>query len=272
MPFDLGDTWTLRAEAKDANGVLANADTVALTISLPDGTVASPSVTNPPAVTGIYVHNYVPATAGRYGARWVFTFADGLTAAYTDAADVRPAEPALIMSLADAKAHLNITSSTHDDELRSWLESVTEVIEHKVGPVVVRTYTDRVWGGSLFALSHYPVVSITSVTPVYSSGLAVDVADLEINEHGGVVSHSDEIGFTGGPWDVTYKAGRPIIPANISHAARVILKHLWETQRGAPSRPTMGGDDGTFDQGFSFSIPRRAVELLEPHMRYDGFA
>lgn len=272
MPLDLGDTWTLRADAKNVNDVLANATTVALTIVRPDGTVDTRTVANPPTVTGQYVHNYVPAAAGRYGARWVFTFADGLTAAYTDAADVRPAEPALIMSLADAKAHLNITGSTNDEELRSWLESVTEVIEHKVGPVVVRTYTERVWGGMLFALSHYPVISITSITPVYSSGLAVNLADLEINEDGGVVSRSDQIEFSGGPWDITYKAGRPIIPANISHAARVILKHLWETQRGGARRPTMGGDDGTFDAGFSFSIPRRAVELLEPHMRHDGFA
>lgn len=271
MPLDLGDTWTLTAEAKNANDVLANATTVVLTISRPDGTIDTPTVTNPPTVTGQYTHRYVPTAAGRYGARWVFTFNDGLTAAYTDAADVRPAEPALIMSLADAKAHLNITSGTHDDELRSWLESVTEVIEHKVGAVVVRTYTDRVGAGSQFALAHYPVVSVTSVTPVYASGSAVAVDDLEVMEASGVVRRADETAFTGGPWDVTYKAGRPVIPANIAHAARIILKHLWETQRGT-RRATMGGDDTTFDSAFSYSIPRRAVELLESHMRYDGFA
>lgn len=272
MPLDLGDTWTLNADAKDANEALANAQTVALTISRPDGTVDSPTVTNPPAVTGRYTHNYVPAAAGRYGARWVFTFAGGFTAAYTDAADVRPAEPALIVSLADAKAHLNITSSDHDDELRSWLESVTEVIEHKVGPVVVRSYTERAYNGAPFVLSHYPLVSITSVTPVFATGTAVDVADLELDELNGVVRRADQATFSGGPWEITYKAGRPVIPANISHAARIILKHLWETQRGGARRPTMGGDDGTFEPGYTFSIPRRAVELLEPDMRYDGFA
>ncbi len=270
MPFDLGDTWPLTAEVTDPNGLPTNAVTATLTITKPDGSTITPTVTNPPDVTGTYVYDYVPDTPGMYSARWLFTFVGGLTAAYTDALDVRP-EPALILSLADAKAHLNITSTDNDEELRSWLESITAVIEHKVGPVVVRTYTARV-DGWRWVLPYTPVVALTSITPSLPTGTEVLAADLLVDATSGVVQRLDGANLTGGPWEIVYTAGRPVIPANITHAARIILKHLWETQRGGPRRPTMGGDDGTFDPSFHFSIPRRALELLEPHMLGPGFA
>lgn len=272
MSFDLGDTWALAADVRDQNDALTNVESVALTIVKPDRTIDNPAVTNPPAAVGRYEHDYVPAVAGRYAARWLFTFAGGLTAAHTDVLDVRPAEPGLILSLADAKAHLNITSTDNDDELRSWIESVTEVIEHKVGPIVVRTYTDRVDNAEAWVLWNSPVVAITSVTAVHTDGAVIDTALLDIDSTAGIIRRLSRGHFTGGPWNITYTAGRPIIPANIGHAARIILKHLWETQRGGVRRPPMGGDDGTFDAGHSYSIPRRALELLEPHLTGPGMA
>jgi hypothetical protein len=52
MPYDIGDSVSLAWDVKDSAGVLANATTVTLTVTLPDGTTATPAVTNPPTVDG----------------------------------------------------------------------------------------------------------------------------------------------------------------------------------------------------------------------------
>jgi hypothetical protein len=65
-----------------------------------------------------------------------------------------------------------------------------------------------------------------------------------------------------GPLRWTYLAGRSDVPANVDLAARLILQHMWETQRGRQGAERRGGSDEVFDPRFGFSIPRRAQELL----------
>ncbi|MGW6910253.1 hypothetical protein [Streptomyces sp. NPDC054940] len=264
MPFDLGDTVRLAADATDPGGTLTNATGATLTITLPDGTTTSPAVTNPPAQTGKYTVDYVSAQAGRHLARWVFT---GPASAYTDMFDVRPADPPLIMSLADARKHVNATVTTHDEELRGWVEATTKAVEYFVGPVARRTVTethDRAVAHKL-ALRRTPAISLTTVAAVLTGGTSYAVADLDLDGETGIVRRKDG-GLLYGPLRFTYVIGRTIVSVNISHGGRIILQHLWKTQGGGMGRPAPGGmEDYAVTEpipGLGFAIPNRALELL----------
>lgn len=267
--FDLGDVWNLTFDSKNEAGALADAQTVALTITVyGDAITGLPAVVNPPATTGKYRYSYTPTVPGRHAARWLLTYADGRSEAHTETLDVRPADPGGIVSLTVAKAHLNMRRNENDDELRGWIGAVTEVIENRVGPCLVREYTATVrGGGSSWWLPRYPVLELVSASAVGGSG-NLQVSDLRlIGETGQVVSANGRC-VPGGMWTVVYLAGREVIPANIVQACLIVLKHLWETQRGGSGREriALGGEDDTYQPGFPWAIPRRAVELLEPHM------
>lgn len=280
MPFDLGDTVRLAAESREPGGTLTNATTVALTITLPDGTTTSPAVTNPPTVTGQYTFDYTTVQAGRHAVRWVFTTPGS---AYTDSFDVREAVPQGILSLADTKAHLNITSTvtTHDEELRGWIESVTAGIEHLAGACVQRTVVEDhdylpVSGARVIALRKTPVISLTSLMAVLDGGIDYTVADLDVDGSTGIVRRLDG-GRLYGPLRATYVPGRMVISANLTHAAKIILQHLWRTQYGASRAGSAisGGDDFLVTEqvpGFGYAIPNRALQLLEPHRLPPGVA
>src|SRR6478752_6854277 len=61
-PVDLGQTYRYRFTVKDSNGALANAGTVAATVTLPDGTTAAASVSTPS--TGVYDISYTTTQTG----------------------------------------------------------------------------------------------------------------------------------------------------------------------------------------------------------------
>ncbi|MEU1596202.1 head-tail connector protein [Streptomyces sp. NPDC005708] len=274
MPFDLGDTVRLAADSTDPGGTLTNATGVTLTITLPDGTTATPAVTNPPAQTGKYSCDYVTTQAGRHSVRWLFT---GPGSAYTDVFDVREAVPPLLFSLADAKKHLNIVSTADDDELRGWIESTTRAVEWFVGPVVRRTVTERHTFGCapVRVLRQIPALSLVSVTAVLTGGVGYQVADLDLDGDTGEVQRKNG-GLLTGPLIFTYTAGRTIIPANIRDGGKLILQHLWRTQRGSLRGPVIAGaDDYAVTEpipGLGYAIPNRALELLEPDRLPPGVA
>lgn len=282
--IDLGDIFQVAAAIRDVDSSLTDPATAMLTITLPDGTTTTPAVPLPPAETGILRIDYQTVQAGLH--RWRLTTTVPATA-HTDVFDVRDTAPAFIFSLSDAKEHLNIPMehTDDDDELRRFVEAVTEVVENDpewgVGPVAVRPYTDRIgcYDAPALVLHHRPVLSVTSVTAVFDGGTDYDTAGLVVDEQAGIVQRKGARGlwFTGGPWDVVYLAGRRQIPANITHAARIILQHLWSTQRYRDVRrpPTsMTGDlvDDRRAAGMTFSVPRRAVELLAGQSQAGGFA
>lgn len=263
MGFDLGDVVPLTVDIRDANGALANAGAVTVTITLPDGTTASPAVANPS--TGRYQVDYTPAVAGRYGVRWVATGANA--SAYTDAFDVAEAVPPLIVSLRDAKTHLNLplNSTTHDEELRGFIAAATEAVEFFIGPVVVRSYSEVIEGPRrVLTLSKTPVVSVTSIVAVLTAGTGYQVSDVDADADTGVVRLLSGGSFTGGPWRVTWKAGRAILPGNVRLASLIIIQHLWRTQRGS-QLATRARDPDDYSEpipGLGFSVPNRALELL----------
>lgn len=275
--FDLGDVVPLTIDVRDAAGNLANAGgTVTLTIGLPDGTSISPASTNPTA--GRYQCDFVPTLPGRHAVRWVATGTNA--SAYSDVFDVRPSDPGYIVSLSDAKRFLQIpvTNTTDDEELREYIESTTQVIEFwRNESIVRRTVVDQAdtfgftqptidgfqVGGSArnISLTHSPVIAVTSVTRVDGT-FTWDVSALDVDPDRGLITVITGPLFYG-LISVVYVVGYSIVPANYTLAAKIIIGHLWSTQR----QPSVGG--GVFSNqtdstpsGFGFAIPNRAAELL----------
>lgn len=278
MPFDLGDTVRLEAVCQDPGGTLATASTATLTVTLPDGTTVTPAV-GAPASAGEYSVDYVTTQPGRHGVRWVFT---GPGCAYTDVFDVREAAPSLILSLADARRHLRYApgDTSDDEQIREWLETITIGVEHFAGACCRRTVIEQHdipgIGSGVLALRRTPVLSLTSLSAVLTGGTSYLAADFAVDRATGVISRLDGARIYG-PLLVTYVAGRTVIPANLSSAARIILQHLWRTQYGASRGLSSigGGDDYSVTEpmpGFGYAIPNRAMQLLEPDRLPPGVA
>ncbi|MEU1559512.1 hypothetical protein ABZ504_03200 [Streptomyces mirabilis] len=263
----------MTATCTDAGGTATDAVGVTLTIGLPDGTTATPVVTNPPTATGQYSYDYVTTQAGRHSVRWVFTTP---ACAHTDVLDVRDAAPPLLFSLASAKKKLDIpaSSTADDDELREFVEATTQCVEHFTGPVVPRTVTEVTEGGTERMLLHTtPVLSVTSITGVEPWQLEIPAAALDVDADTGVLRRNDWLVFWPGPYRVVYQAGRRSVSANVSLAGKLILQHLWRTNYGASRGLTgIGGDDSVQVPGLGYAIPNRAMELLQGDRDIGGIA
>lgn len=268
MAFDLGDTVPLTTEVLDGAGVLTTASGVVCTVGLPDGTSVTPTVSNPS--TGRYTVDFVPTLAGRHTERWTSTTP---ATARSDIFDVRAATPGYIVSLADAKKHLNMAAADtkDDEELRGFIEACTEVVEELAHEVVVRrTVTERreLHGRPTFALHSVPVISLTSVTDPLG-GSSWSPSDFQVDPATGIV---DVLAGASAPWgltQLTYVAGYQLIPAAYTRAALVILRHLWESQRaalGGGQRTRLGGAAEDTVTVAGWSVPRAAAELIGPSM------
>lgn len=258
--IDLGDVVVRSINVRNSAGALANAGSVVATITLPDGTTATPSVVN--TSTGVYTITYTPTLVGFYRLRWVATGSNAN--AYGDAFVVADGSLSFL-DLSTAKAFLNITSTTNDDELRDFIQVATACASEYSGlqlaPVAVEETHDgcgqHVWLRKPKALS---------VTTVVESGATLAADDYSVR-HGGQALLR-RAGSAPGVWlggidavTVTYFAGvqgNDLVLA--SHAVKQMLKHLWSTQRGSKRAPT--ADE--WESGSGYTFPTRVTQLLDP--------
>jgi hypothetical protein len=234
-----------------------------LTVTLPDGTTASPGFTNP--TTGRYVPGvYVPATAGHYVVRWLGT---GLnSAAYTETFDVT--DVVSLVNLAEMKATLDIpvSSTEFDEELRTYIGAATALVEEIVGgPVADRAVTEtpvRASGGALILRTAHPI-SITSITSIVG-GTTTDVTSTWLDANAGIV-YLRSGSWWAGPYTVVLRAGLGGVPPAVGLAAKVIVQHIWETQHAPALAPGPLGNETPQPFLGAFSVPNRAKELLSPY-------
>lgn len=268
MAFDIGDTVPLTVNLKNAAGQLVNATTVILIIAKPDGTNDTPTVTNPPASTGVYTFDYVPAGPGRYELDWNFS---SPTASYQDVFVVRPGAAIQFISLADAKRQLNIatTDTGSDEEIRDYIEAASGLAELISGRTMRRAVTEKHSGrGCQMVLDQWPVLSVTSVT---ENGIVLAASGYSLSDSGVLTRVS---GYQPLPWArgvdniaVSYVAGRATVPAAVSLAVQIIVQHLWQTRRGAAQVTGLGGSDSSGVEMeavrmYGFAVPNRARQLL----------
>lgn len=268
MALEVGQAYESTLAVTGSDGEPANPAAATLVITLPDGTTVTPAVQLPPAVTGLLSADYVFTQAGLHKFAWTTS---SPPTANTDWVTCR--EFVSLISRQEAKDHLNFKDATDDEEeLSRFMMAATEVVQAKGGQTIRSVFTDEIRGDIAYELvvSRLPVLAVQSVTSVWPGGPSwTDPGDgsvLRVSD-AGIVAQVQPFPFWWGPWRVAYSAGRAVPLERHLHAVKEQLRHLWETQRGSMGQPLLGSEEQyTTAAGFSFSVPRRVLELLEDDM------
>lgn len=259
---DLGDTIPLDFRVTNTQQTLVDADVV-LTVTQPNGVDVQPTVAH--AGLGSYTAMFVPTQAGRHIVRWAAT--GGATTAHADILNVAPAASLALVSLAEAREHLNIPDDEQieDEELRGFIAAATGVVERHLGQVVARrqiTENHDVRSVRHLALRRVPVLSVTSVETT-DAALTWDADLFTVDSATGLLDSGLGPMFSGS-LAVTYEAGWVEVPPHVILAAQIIIGHLWQTQRvqSAGPVPRFAGEGMPTPSGAGYAIPNRAAELL----------
>lgn len=194
-----------------------------------------------------------------------------------------------VISLAEAKAALNIPSSVteNDLEIGVYVTAASRVLDARCGPVVNRTLTAELHDGGSYEiwLKNRPVYSVTSVTEYdYTTGTtltaesnSVKPADgyyLDSNQ-GRILRRSEDTSVRFQPGKnnvaVTYVAGRAATTAAVDElfkrAGAMLVQHNWRRDRGQGT--TAFGDlNEAYDPllGAAYYLPRHVRDLLTPEL------
>lgn len=275
-------------------------DPASVTVSITDPT-GTPVVGSPFAAVkdsvGNYHYDFTPTTlSGVYQFAFIGSGANASTQR-TDVFTVVPAASGALISLADAIEQLNKAAtspnpkSTDNSEILNYIASASQVVASVCGyttPVQFSDFTDVGWGSLTptgayasgyvpIILNRLPILSVQSVVPQFYNAAPADISKIVIDAEAGVVWLPTTALFLG-PCLVTYTAGRASMPPNVlqnlQNACRIIVQHLWETQRGPAGNPRPAGDETVMLPGIGYAIPARAVELMQasPYHAAPGFA
>ncbi len=277
--YPAGQPVRVSTTVKDVTGALVDAGALTLLVktAAADGTWTTTGTYTSPAHdgTGLY-HQDIPvtdlATTGHYQYSWTSTGAGaGVSFGEFDVFD--PFETS-VLPLQDAKDALNIpqATTTSDAEIASYIATIKSSLEQLTGgPLVNRTITERsemMSGQTVIPVRQRPLVSVTSITS--ASGGAIDISGgLDLDVNAGLIRRKLGLPFYGPffQWlpqvNVVYVAGWGVsVPAAFNTFARIVIQHLWSSQRGQAAMP-MGGGEMVTIPGFGFAIPNMAAELLE---------
>jgi uncharacterized phiE125 gp8 family phage protein len=255
--YEIGDPVTLTTLVKDSTGTPANAGSMNLAITLPDGTAGT--VTNPvTGVAGAYSYVYTTTTSGSHIATWTATGANA--GVYVDTFHVE-LEPQGMVSLSEVKAHLRITRTNDDEVLRSLILTASSLAEGPEG-------TGKVWrrrvitnekhsgGGYSIPLNLRPVQSITAIT---IDGVAGVVADYDVEDWRITSTSGLAIGNSTRRSNVlvSYIVGTSSIPSPLRDAVKELVRHLYGIYRGGSNLPRQEEPDYT--QSAGYLIPNRVT-------------
>ena len=271
--YDLGDVVALGVTITNASGVNENATAVIATITAPDGSTSTPVVSNSGA--GLYDVSYTPPMLGRYTIRWVATGANA--SAYMDEFGVRDPSHTSIVSLDEVKQHLNIkdADAAMDEEIRRFIDAATDLAENYVGCVLGRqTFTDELYDGNtdVIRLRNPRALQVTSV---YESGRLLTPDNYSLDPSGQRITRITTGSISGpnyfGIWapganniKISYISGFINPPASAKQGVLELVRHLWQTQRGAMNVLTRNQSGDDFISASTYSLPRRCIELLDP--------
>ena len=170
-----------------------------------------------------------------------------------------------LLTLAEAKAALGITTTNYDSELADYISGATEAVNFICGDSAAAAVTYVTRAAGAIAVSDTPILSLTSVTGDWSG--VRDLALLRFDAYTGVIRpKATAMPLRDDTYTVVYQRGRAAVPAAMKQAAKVILKHQWSTQRG-PSAKAPTSSDGTYVPMLGFAVPNAALQMLAPHDR-----
>lgn len=260
---EVGQTIQVAVQVRTTAGVAADAGGMTLTVTGPDGSTSLPAVTARGA--GLYEAAVTLGLVGRHTLAWVATGANA--GRFTDILTAEDAS-ALVVSLDEVKAHLNISSTAHDGELRRLVAVACAAGESYTGRVFGRrTVTDTFDGGlSGVILRRLPVLAVSTVT---EGGTAVGADGYRLDPAGSGVLTRAASGWPSiwqpglGTVQVTYTAGYASQPASDRQGVLEMVRHLWETQRGTLAAMPRGAGLDDYNPGTGYSIPNRVKELWD---------
>jgi hypothetical protein len=167
-----------------------------------------------------------------------------------------PAVATPIVTLAQARAQLNITNDTSDAKLTAFIAAASQMIVNKIGPVAGSPTVEEWHDGGSVSISLYtdgPIQSVTSVTESFGSvvytlapvildsgsvttpfGYTVDLdAGLLVRRAAGAA-----VAFARGKANVhvTFVGGYATTPPDITQKDLFVVQRMWETQRGSATR------------------------------------
>lgn len=257
--------------------------TVSCTVTAPDLTISTPTVT----VSGLTAS--APVTATQVGIYLVVWSVSGTVVGSQQDQFACVAPTVNLISLPDLKDELNIraTDTSKDAKLTRWLSAANRVIENVTGPIRPYPQTDYFDGGSEYVVLMARWVSaITTVTENWSG------TDYTLTEQP-VGASTSTYGYT---WDrdtntvirrttggyaipfqqglrvvkVSYTGGLLTIPEDVQMAAAELIKH-WYAQ-AQPVRSAAFGPNAADEQAMAlnYSIPNKVIELLDGYRRPAG--
>lgn len=244
-PIDQGQTYRYRQTVKDSSAVLADAGTVTFTITLPDGTSATPTVVH--SATGVYDIAYTTLQAGLHQVRGSATGGTLGTEFdfWTDAFTAE--EPArLLIGVDETLAHLRaqgvITADVDREQLR-WLCSVaTDAVEGDLNLAIVKRAVTETFDGGCSELNlgtKPPRASdggSVTVSAVTEDGVAVTdyvVRKLRWRLMRGTTSARSSWAPGWENISVTYIAGCTIPPESTRHVALNTAQLMWQASQQA---------------------------------------
>ena len=270
--YDLGDVVYMSWNTVNSSGAAVNPGTVTLSVTLPDATTVS--VTTATSVTGTYTASYQPTQVGRHIISWSAT--GTWPQAFSDIFEVRDINDIGIVGYDECLEYLNIpTASANENEIRRFIDAATDLAEAYVGQVLGRrTFTNELYDGAneFIRLRNPKAISITSV---YENGMLVSPTAYSLDYTGqrlyrigsGTLYAQNSYGYWSQGFNniqVTYVSGYVNPPMAAKQGVLEIIRHLWQTQRGSMNvlGRNLGGDE--LYQAPTYSLPRRAMELLDP--------
>lgn len=270
--YELGQTLQWELQVRDADGALADlgGGLPAALVTLPDGTTANANIEQ--TATGTYVATLTSSQAGRHRVTWTGSGTNSGGLPVTEVADVWPADPRLIISLADARATLDVQSANTvpDDELRALVVAATIIVEHEVGPVLGATVVEKHSGRGRRGLNlHRDAAAVVSVT---EDGTALTASDYVLSDASVLYRGSDGSGVWSASApanvEVTYSVGSSQVSQTVLEGAKRLVAHLYQWQQ-AP-RPAFGGQPEMVESfaGMAYragyAVPHAVIEMLKP--------
>lgn len=174
-----------------------------------------------------------------------------------------PETDARFVTLAALSEYLKMpTTGPANDLLNDKLDAALAYVATRVGPLDVaqRTYRAYPTPSGRLCLSADRLAAVVEVRD--PDGAVVVPVDVDLEA--GIVNVGRVWSRTRA-WEVD--ATREAFAADVSEAVKIIASHLYELHRGRDARPgfTPSADDSTPPPS-GFAIPRRASELLGPHL------
>jgi hypothetical protein len=284
--IDLGDTYVGTIQVKDATGALVNAGSVSVTVTLPDASTGTPTVTN--GSTGNYSFNYPTTQAGLHQFTWTGTGANAFTS--SDVFVVAAANPGFMISLDEARKGLGTAAANtaKDEDLRDFIAAATPIMEDIIGSILPKTRIETFDGGQPnIALMYPPVISVTSVIETVGSawqrtltaqpitGSSFDFYGYSVDLTTGIITRRASglaMPFMQGLRNiqVTYISGRVLAP-NEALAARRLVKHLWQSEQQNYA-PAAASPEAIGLTPSGYAVPRVVLELCAASTRPQALA